>query len=252
MQLSDLFVSHKQVDPVVFDWDKPSLPQPIYLNLDRVKKVTSFDEDNPIEAPLETSPQHLEEPMNWKVVNADVVEKPTESTQNNVSIQNNNPTIQTSATKSWVNPYKGNKKKWMSDITAAYKRIGLNDNAIKNLLTKNALESGYGTYAQGDFNFGNITTGKSWKGRFVNGRDSNAKGQAIRQKFRAYDSLDDYVKDEVQFLTSLYDFNQDDDFNTFSHKLQGANKGGRKYAEAPSYVRTLQSVYNSIYGKGRS
>ena len=252
MQLSDLFVSHKQVDPVVFDWDKPSLPQPIYLNLDRVKKVTSFDETEA--NPIETSPQHLEEPMNWKVANVDVVEKPTESTQNNVSTQNNNPTIQTSttATKAWVNPYKGNKKKWMSDITAAYKRIGLNDNAIKNLLTKNALESGYGTYAQGDFNFGNITTGKSWKGRFVNGRDSNANGQPIKQKFRAYDSLDDYVKDEVQFLTSLYDFNQDDDFNIFSNKLQGANKGGRKYAEAPSYVKTLQSVYNSIYGKGRS
>ena len=41
MQLSDLFVSHKQVDPVKFDRDEPILPQPIYLNLDRAKKVTS-------------------------------------------------------------------------------------------------------------------------------------------------------------------------------------------------------------------
>ena len=43
MQLSDLFVSHKQVDPVKFDRDEPTLPQPIYLNLDRAKKVTSED-----------------------------------------------------------------------------------------------------------------------------------------------------------------------------------------------------------------
>ena len=41
MHLSDLFVSHKQVDPVKFDRDEPALPQPIYLNLDRAKKVTS-------------------------------------------------------------------------------------------------------------------------------------------------------------------------------------------------------------------
>lgn len=43
MQLSDLFVSHKQVDPVKFDRDEPTLPQPIYLNLDRAKKVISED-----------------------------------------------------------------------------------------------------------------------------------------------------------------------------------------------------------------
>lgn len=44
MQLSDLFVSHKQVDPVVFKTEEPSLPQPIYLNLDRAKKATTTEE----------------------------------------------------------------------------------------------------------------------------------------------------------------------------------------------------------------
>lgn len=43
MELSDLFVSYKQVDPVEFDRDEPTLPQPIYLNLDRAKKVTTDD-----------------------------------------------------------------------------------------------------------------------------------------------------------------------------------------------------------------
>lgn len=43
MHLSDLFVSHKQVDPVKFNRDEPVLPQPIYLNLDRAKKVTTDD-----------------------------------------------------------------------------------------------------------------------------------------------------------------------------------------------------------------
>lgn len=40
MNLSDLFVSYKQVDPVKFDGDKPEVIQPIYLNLDRAKKIT--------------------------------------------------------------------------------------------------------------------------------------------------------------------------------------------------------------------
>ena len=224
MQLSDLFVSHKQVEPISFTTKTPSLPQPIYLNRERAQTVIS--ETKPEE---DTSTWKAEEPLNWKVANSDVV-------------------TTTPSTKPWVNPYKGNKNKWISDITAAYKKAGLNDNAIKNLLTKNALESGYGTHAQGDFNYGNITTGNNWSGRYVQGRDSNANGQAIKQQFRAYNSLDDFVKDEIQFLTSLYDFNQDDNFDTFVGKLQGDNKGGRKYAEATSYKEALRGVYNSIYG----
>lgn len=34
----------------------------------------------------------------------------------------------------------------------------------------------------------------------VVGNDKNAKGEAIKQKFRAYNSMDDYAKDKVQFL----------------------------------------------------
>lgn len=251
MQLSELFVSHKQVDPVVFDREEPSLPSPIYLNLDRAKKVTAPETDEP---DFTTQTDALtEQPLNWRVSNYDSVKSTQELEKSNTPEQKSLISTHTTTTpKSWVNPYKGKRSKWMTDMTNAYKKAGLSDNAIKNLLTKNALESGYGTYAQGDFNFGNITAGKSWKGRIVNGRDSNKNGQAIKQQFRAYDSLDDYVKDEIQFLTSLYDFNPNDDFTTFSNKLQGANKDRRRYAEASSYVETLHNVYNSIYGKGHS
>ena len=150
--------------------------------------------------------------------------------------------ITTSVSKSWSSPY-SDKNKWTADMTAAYKRAGLNDNAIKNLIAKNALESGWGKSAQGDYNFGNITAGKSWTGRIVEGGDKNAAGKAITQKFRAYDSLDDYVKDEIQFLTNLYDFNQDDDISKFLDKLQGGNSAGRKYAEDPSYKNKAKSIY---------
>ena len=162
---------------------------------------------------------------------------------NNTSTDSSS-TVNTSDT--WSSPYNTRKSQWISDMTASYKRAGLNDNAIKNLIAKNALESGWGKSAQGDYNFGNITTGSSWTGRFVQGKDHDANGKKISQKFRAYDSMDDYVKDEIQFLTKLYDFNQDDDFDTFIDKLQGNNSGKRRYAEDKQYSNKVKQVYNSI------
>ena len=162
----------------------------------------------------------------------------------------NNPSTDSSSTvntsNTWSSPYNTRKSQWISDMTASYKRAGLNDNAIKNLIAKNALESGWGKSAQGDYNFGNITTGSSWTGRFVQGKDHDANGKKISQKFRAYDSMDDYVKDEIQFLTKLYDFNQDDDFDTFIDKLQGNNSGKRRYAEDKQYSNKVKQVYTSI------
>lgn len=43
MNLSDLFVSHKQVEPVTFIKDTPELPKEIYLNFDRASRVVSGD-----------------------------------------------------------------------------------------------------------------------------------------------------------------------------------------------------------------
>ena len=43
MNLSDLFVSHKQVEPVAFIKDTPELPKEIYLNFDRASRVVSGD-----------------------------------------------------------------------------------------------------------------------------------------------------------------------------------------------------------------
>lgn len=241
MQLSDLFVSHKQVEPVSFETKTPSLPQSIYLNRERAQAITS--ETKPAE---DTSTWKTEEPLNWKVVNAGVVTTPVQTTSSSST-----PKVESASSQSnnrWENPYKDDPDKWLRDMTDAYKRAGLNDNAIRNLIAKNSLESGRGSHAQGAYNFGNITPGSKWKGDVVHGRDSNAEGKAISQRFRSYKSLDDFVKDEIQFLTSLYDFNQDDDFDTFSQKLQGNNKGGLKYAEANSYIGALKGVYNDIYG----
>ncbi|RJU22900.1 hypothetical protein DXA05_26115, partial [Bacteroides sp. AM54-2NS] len=104
--------------------------------------------------------------------------------------------------------------------------------------------------AQGKYNFGNLTTGSSWKGDYVTGNDKNAKGEAIKQKFRSYNSMDEYAADKIQFLKRLYDFDENDDINKFVAKLTGSNKGKRRYAEAKEYANSLRGVYNSFKAGG--
>lgn len=62
MQLSDLFVSHKQVEPVVFHPDEPSVSQPIYLNLNRAKKAASTEETSE-----STDAHETEDTTTWRV-----------------------------------------------------------------------------------------------------------------------------------------------------------------------------------------
>lgn len=146
----------------------------------------------------------------------------------------------------WKSPYT-NKKQWSTELINAYKKAGItNDNAIRMLLAQDALESSWGRSAQGKYNFGNLTTGSSWKGDYVTGNDKNAKGEAIKQKFRSYNSMDEYAADKIQFLKRLYDFDENDDINKFVAKLTGSNKGKRRYAEASNYAKVLTGVYNGI------
>jgi flagellum-specific peptidoglycan hydrolase FlgJ len=150
----------------------------------------------------------------------------------------------------WKSPYT-NRRQWTTELINAYKKAGItNDNAIRMLLAQDALESSWGKSAQGKYNFGNLTTGSSWKGDYVTGNDKNAKGEAIKQKFRSYNSMDEYAADKIQFLKRLYDFDENDDINKFVAKLTGSNKGKRRYAEAKEYANSLRGVYNSFKAGG--
>ena len=184
---------------------------------------------------VEETPVVASKPIAEPVVNKPVASKVVNNTANST----------------WSSPYK-DRSKWMADLTNAYKRAGItNDNAIRMLVSQDALESAWGRSAQGKFNFGNLTTGAKWKGDYVTGNDKNAKGEAIKQKFRSYNSMDEYAADKVQFLKRLYDFEENDDINKFVAKLTGSNKGKRRYAEARNYAKLLTGVYNGI-SKGQN
>lgn len=180
------------------------------------------------EAPVEEVINKPESPIVTPAVSKPVASKPV------------------TANSTWKSPYT-NRKQWATELIDAYKKAGItNDNAIRMLLAQDALESGWGKSAQGKYNFGNLTTGSSWKGDYVTGNDKNAKGEAIKQKFRSYNSMDEYAADKVQFLKRLYDFDENDDINKFVAKLTGSNKGKRRYAEASNYAKVLTGVYNGI------
>ena len=185
------------------------------------------------EAPVEEVINKPESPIITPVANRPIASK---------SVTNKPVT----ANSTWKSPYT-NRKQWSTELINAYKKAGItNDNAIRMLLAQDALESSWGKSAQGKYNFGNLTTGSSWKGDYVTGNDKNAKGEAIKQKFRSYNSMDEYAADKIQFLKRLYDFDENDDINKFVAKLTGSNKGKRRYAEATNYAKVLTGVFNGI------
>lgn len=203
---------------------------------------TTYDKPEALVVPVRDTEEtdvvannHTVEPViNKPVASKPVTDKPVTKTANST----------------WKSPYT-NRKQWSTELINAYKKAGItNDNAIRMLLAQDALESSWGTSAQGKYNFGNLTTGSSWKGDYVTGNDKNAKGEAIKQKFRSYNSMDEYAADKIQFLKRLYDFDENDDINKFVAKLTGSNKGKRRYAEAKEYANSLRGVYNSFKAGG--
>lgn len=213
MDLNDLLVSYKQVrTPTKPIPAIPVIEQPIYQEAPTVK-----------------------------------TEEPLTETADNPTTKYYISSIQAPGFKAkWNSPYK-DKNKWATDLANSYRKAGItNDNAIRMLVSQDALESAWGRSAQGKFNFGNLTTGAKWKGDYVTGNDKNAKGQAIKQKFRSYNSIDEYAADKLQFLRRLYDFDENDDIDKFVAKLTGSNRGKRRYAEATNYASSLKEVYNKF------
>lgn len=227
------FVSYNAIDTPTIDYKDITNP----INpFSEYNYNTTYDKPEALvvpvkdEAPVEEVINKPESPIVTPAVNKPVVSKPVTKTANST----------------WKSPYT-NRRQWSTELINAYKKAGItNDNAIRMLLAQDALESSWGRSAQGKYNFGNLTTGSSWKGDYVTGNDKNAKGEAIKQKFRSYNSMDEYAADKIQFLKRLYDFDENDDINKFVAKLTGSNKGKRRYAEATNYAKVLTGVYNGI------
>ena len=135
---------------------------------------------------------------------------------------------------------------WEQKLANAYRKAGVtNHNMILSLVAQDALETGWGKKTVGDFNYGNIQKG-TWTGPVKSGGDKHADGTRYIAQFRSYESIDHYVKDKLDLLKRVYNFNQNDNFDQFISKLQGENSGKRKYAESTNYKNAVRSVYDSV------
>ena len=76
MKLDELFVSHKQVEPVSFDYDTPELPNNIYLNLNRAQKAVLTDSQEDVSSWKvgDSKPSAY----NWKVIYSKPNNSPTD------------------------------------------------------------------------------------------------------------------------------------------------------------------------------
>lgn len=136
-------------------------------------------------------------------------------------------------------------KEFISDLESAYTkeltRRGLNPEYAKYLVAQDALETNYGKSYKGNFNFGNITVGSSGAS-YTEGKDKDSSGNTITQKFRNYNSLDDYVSNKINLLSGSRYKAFNGDLSSFYDRVK---RGG--YAEDANYVSKLNGVYNSIY-----
>lgn len=121
---------------------------------------------------------------------------------------------------------------------------GIDKTYAKWLASKDALETGWGEVGHGaaHLNYGNITAGSNWTGKSYEGGDHDAKGRKIKQRFRAYDSINDYIEDQLNLLMGAKRYKDlfIGDVSGFADRLYSAG-----YAEDPRYANKVKQVYNS-------
>lgn len=135
-------------------------------------------------------------------------------------------------------------KKLIKLYELALDKRGIDKNYAKWLASKDALETGWGLVGHGaeHLNYGNITAGSSWSGKTYEGGDRDAKGNKIKQKFREYNSIEDYIDDQLNLYTNSNRYKNIfvGDVSGFADRLYQAG-----YAEDPEYAKKVKSVYNS-------
>lgn len=171
----------------------------------------------------------------------EIIETPEE-----VIVSNPTPTKKTTAPRNttYYRPAYQGKEQWVKDLYQAYINAGASESLAHTLIAQDAIETAWGKKTVGNYNYGNIHTGSSWKGAVVNANDKDAYGNAYRTGFRSYNNMDEYAADKLSLLTRLYGITNNDTPAIVKAKLEGANRNGYRYAEAgqSSLLATTASV----------
>ena len=135
------------------------------------------------------------------------------------------------------------RNEFIASLSSAYKSAGFNDDLVKLLVAQDALESGWGRSIVGDYNYGNIKKGSSWKGKTKRAYD---KREGSNDEYRSYNNFYEYVADKVALLTRTYGITRDDTVESAIAKLNGNNPGKWKYATGKEYAQSLLRTYQSL------
>ena len=185
---------------------------------------------------------------------------PTESVVDNAATQTNvnnsqetlvssESSLPTFTPQSTTSQSFASKDEFKSIMTPIYQKLliekGLNPEYARMLVAQDGLESGWGKHTQGRYNLGNITLGSNKTRSFTVGRDHDASGNPIEQKFVNYDSLEDYANAKIDLLNSERYRAFTGDISQFAERVK---KGG--YATDPDYVHKLNQVirYSKLGG----
>lgn len=218
--LSDLFVSYKAIS-------EPEITVPKY-NFEM--PLQNFEVPASIQEKVDNVKARMESPtFKWssggtKEAPYNIIHSKQSDTQNSQNFS------------SAPSPYEGNS--WKSQMLEAYKRAGCSEQYAKNLVGQDALESGWGKHAVGNFNYGNIKAGSQWKGTSKQAYD---KKENSNHSYRNYNSIDDYVQDKLRLLHDRYGMRGNESAEEFASKLVA---GG--YATDKNYKKTVLSVIKSV------
>lgn len=149
--------------------------------------------------------------------------------------------------KEQTSKYAGKASLFAKDYFKAGYNLGLSKNFIMNMFVKDIFESGWGAKNQSPYNFGNIKISKNWKGNTVEGKDHDSEGNTIDAKYKSYNSIEEYLRDEVSLLKNTYKIKESDSIKTFAEKLLGLHSSQKKYRYAtdPGYLNKILNNFIS-------
>ena len=148
--------------------------------------------------------------------------------------------IQTKTSKKYTD-----RNEFISEMTDAYSKAlklrNINPDYASYLAIQDAWESNFGKSYVGNWNYGNITVGSSGAS-YTEGKDHDGYGKQIINKFRNYNSLNDYINNKIDLLSGKR-------YRAFAGDLSGfysrIKAGG--YAGDPNYVNNLSNLYRQYF-----
>lgn len=287
MTLENLFVSHKQVDPVVFDRTTPTLPKDdIHLNLERAQKVAS-DSKTSLEQPIQDNKTDYttwkvggDSPYkNWAVqFKMNEVEQKPESVSKGSAAQplTSFKGVKYSYSKSdqerakyWMQKfadYGADTNQQLAIVSAMMTECGLTPKGAvekKELAGKGNTKKGWAHAGEGSVGFTHWSLKKSLIDRF--NRDSRRKGAPLPDTELAYSKdnarhISDLDDDDQALITALFyekllkstkGMNFNDTIGEFYMEKAGRGFGQRKEAGNTSYEKAVYTgkIYQKSHAK---